>query len=92
MNKDQTVPFYNVKKDDRDSVVRALRRATEGNRKDLTIERARAAFAHLVGNPESSVAGYPTVEHALFGPVLHIPLKGFAVPAIVSLAQLQKFI
>lgn len=95
MNKrqdDKTVPFFKVKKLDREQAIKNMRTYTDGDPTRLTVDLAKTAFKAVIGTPNSQIAAVPLVVESVYGPTLRISLKDQPHPAFASLQQLRSFI
>ncbi len=91
-NDDTTVPFFKLKKEDREQAIRNMRTYTGGDPTKLTVDLAKTAFKAVIGAPDSQLVAVPRVVESLFGPTLRISLKNQPHPAFASLKQLQSYI
>lgn len=89
---DRTVPFFKVKKEDRQQAIRNMRTYTGGDPAKLTADLAQTAFKAVVGLPDSQIVGVPRVVKSIFGPTLRIHLKNQPYPAFASLQQLRSYL
>lgn len=91
-----TVPFFKVRKDDRNAIAKNMRTYTEGGKRELTVELAKTAIKSVVGIRGRTVCGdicgVPNAVDLPMGPGLYIPLKGTNTQAFTTIAQLQKMI
>lgn len=86
---DRTVPFFNVRKDDRQKAIEKMKIYSGGDPDKLSVEMVKTAFKSLIGDGESKISAVPRAVASQFGPTFRIPIKGSQHPAFTSLQHLK---